>query len=115
MNCFKRFCIGSKKDPLGVLEDLSFWKIKGRISPFHTLTPYSCGGRSRTDKVFLPSDKLYEIMNFVKNSAVFIKGLLKQMNGMSIIRLSHRSMVSTNEASFFSFNLTFNLPITLFP
>ena len=55
---FKRFCIGKKKDPLGVLEDLSFWKIKGRISPFHTLTPYSCGGRSRTDKVFLPSNRL---------------------------------------------------------
>lgn len=47
-------------------------------------------------------------MNFFKNSVIFIKGLLKQMNGMSIIRLSHSSMVSTNEASF-SFLLLFNV------
>ena len=66
------------------LEDLSFWKIKGRISPFHTLTPYSCGGRSRTDKVFLPSNRLYEIMNFCQEFSYFSKVFLSISYGDAV-------------------------------
>lgn len=49
---------------------------KGRISPFHTLTPYTNGGRSRTDKVYLPSNESNKSMNFVNSSAVFRKYFL---------------------------------------
>lgn len=49
---------------MNVLDDFSFsvsyfiYQKKEGFIPFHTLTPYTYGGRSRTDSVFLPSSKL---------------------------------------------------------